>query len=141
MEPLSAIAITSLAFLATKAGEKALDKSLDAAWDKANLLRKKIWDKLRGDEYAEAALTKAEEGDEAAMEDVADCLKLAMKRDPEFAEEVQQLAQQITQIDKMQGEIFNVSGGEVNFVKDNKSPVIQGGTGHQITFNINQKPD
>lgn len=42
MEPLSAIAITSLAFIATKAGEKALDKFLDAAWEKAALLRKKI---------------------------------------------------------------------------------------------------
>ncbi|OKH13440.1 hypothetical protein [[Limnothrix rosea] IAM M-220] len=138
MEPLSAIAITSLAFLATKAGEKALDKSLDAAWDKANLLRKKIWDKLRGNPTAENALTQAETGDEDALESVADSLKIAMREDQEFAEEVQQLAQQITQIDQMQGEIFNVSGGEVNFVKDNKSPVIQGGSGHQITFNINQ---
>lgn len=126
MEPLSAIAITSLAFVVTKAGEKALDKSLDAAWNKANLLRKKIWDKLRGDEYAEAALAKAEEGDEAAMEDIADCLKVAMKRDPEFAEEVQQLAQQIVNIGEVKGEVFNVFGGVVNMVKNPTAPVIQG---------------
>lgn len=97
MEPLSAIAITSLAFIATKAGEKALDKSLDAVWDKVNLLRKKISDKLRGDDYAESALQKAEAGDRKAFEDIADCLKLAMKRDPEFAEEIQLLASELDQ--------------------------------------------
>ncbi len=126
MEPLTATAIASLAFLATKVGEKALDKSLDAAWEKANVLRKKIWDKLRGDEHAETALTQAEQGDEKAIEDVADYLKIAMKRDPEFAEEVQQLAQQIVNIGEVQGEVFNVFGGVVNVVKNPTAPVIQG---------------
>ena len=126
MEPLSAFAITSLAFLATKAGEKALDKSLDAGWEKANILRKKIWDKLRGDEYAETELEKAEAGDETAMQNVADCLKVAMNRDPEFAGEVQELAQQIVNIGEVQGEVFNVFGGVVNVVKNPTAPVIQG---------------
>ena len=57
-----------------------------------------------------------------------------MKKDPEFAAEVQQLAQQITQIEELNGEVFNVFGGVVNFVKNPTAPVIQG-DGNTININ------
>jgi hypothetical protein len=96
MEPLSAMAIASLlTLIAGKAGEKVLDKSLDALWDKANLLRQKIWDKLKGNLTAEAALIGAEQGEEIAIKRVASYLDIAMGEDSEFEELIQQLAQEI----------------------------------------------
>lgn len=95
MEPLSAIAIASLAFVATKAGEKVVDKSLDGLWEKANQLRQKIWEKLKGKAVAEEALTSAESGEEAALSRVASYLDIAMLEDPEFGAEIQKLAQEL----------------------------------------------
>ncbi len=59
-----------------------------------------------------------------------------MDKEPEFAKEVQALAQEIVNMSDIQSEnIWNVFGGEVNYSKNNQAPVIQGGSGHNITFN------
>ena len=55
MEPLTAGAIATLAF--TKACEKTIEKFTEAALLKMDALRKKIWEKLRGNPNAEKALT------------------------------------------------------------------------------------
>ncbi len=64
-----------------------------------------------------------------------------MKKEPVFAKEVQTLAHEIHQeinIGKMQGQnVQNVFGGEAeqNNAIGTNAPVIQGGSGHNITFN------
>jgi low affinity Fe/Cu permease len=93
MEPLTASAIATLAF--TKIFEKTLEKFTEAALAKLDELRKKIWDKLRSDSRAETALTAVEQGNESELERVKIYLEDAMRSDPQFAEQVQLLAQEI----------------------------------------------
>ncbi|MEH2240175.1 hypothetical protein [Nostoc sp.] len=65
---------------------------------------------------------------------------------PQFGKEVQSLAQEIHQeinIGKVQGKnVQNVYGGEAFQSNDAKAPTVQGGSGHNITFNnYNHPPD
>ena len=53
MEPLTATAIATLAL--TKVFETSIEKFTEAAIAKINGLRKKIWDKFRGNVQAESA--------------------------------------------------------------------------------------
>ncbi len=139
MEPLTAGVIATLAF--TKAFEKTVEKLTEATLTKINQLREKIWQKLRGNEKAETALTQAEKGSKIDLETVVAYLKVAMDLDEQFSEEVQTLAGEIQQeinIGKIQGQnVQNVYGGEAeqNNAVHTNAPVIQGGSGHTITFN------
>ncbi|MEP0881444.1 hypothetical protein NDI49_07785 [Trichocoleus sp. ST-U3] len=136
MEPISltAGAIATLAF--TKFFETSVEKLTEASLVKMEQLRKKIWEKLRGNPQAESALSKVEKGSKPDLERVAAYLDVVMNENPDYAKEVQTLAQEIINIGELQSEnIWYVSGGEVNYSKDNKAPVIQGGSGHNITFN------
>ncbi|GAX44547.1 hypothetical protein NIES4075_55660 [Tolypothrix sp. NIES-4075] len=139
MEPLTAGAIATLAF--TKAFEKTIEKLTEATLTKINELRKKIWQKLRGNLKAETALAAAEKGSKADLETVTAYLKQAMDYDNQFAQEVQTLAKEIQQeinIGKIQGQnVQNIYGGEAeqNNANNTNAPVIQGGSGHNITFN------
>lgn len=56
--PLSVSAIATLAF--TKIFDKTLEKFTEPALTKMDELRKKIWDKLRGDSSAVSALAAVE---------------------------------------------------------------------------------
>ena len=141
MEPLSALAIATLAFIGTKAAETAVGKLTEAAMEKVNQLRRKITDKLSSNPSAEVALLAAQEGSEADLEAVSEYLQAAMDEDPQFAQEVSALATEIKNLNQVEGENWQVFGGEVNYTKDNKSPVIQGGSGHNITFNIGNNSD
>lgn len=64
-----------------------------------------------------------------------------MEWDKNFAQEVQTLAREIEQeinIGQIQGQnVQNVYGGEAqqNNANNTNAPVIQGGSGHNITFN------
>jgi hypothetical protein len=106
-----------------------------------NELRKKIWDKFRGNVEAESALTAAEKGSKPDLKRVAKHLEEVMAKEPDFAKEVQRLAREIHQeinIGKMQGQnVQNVFGGEAqqNNAIGTNAPVIQGGSGNTITFN------
>lgn len=139
MEPISATAIATLAL--TKVFETSIEKFTEAAIAKMNELRKKIWDKFRGNVKAESALTAAEKGSKPDLERVAAYLQVVMNEEPEFAKEVQTLAHEIHQeinIGKMQGQnVQNVFGGqaEQNNAIGTNAPVIQGGSGNNITFN------
>ncbi len=95
MEPLSAIAITTLAFISVKASETVIEKFTEAALDKANKLREKIWNKLEGRPEAEKALQAAKNGSQEDLEAVADYLKIAMREDPEFRKEIEELAKEV----------------------------------------------
>lgn len=93
MELLTASAIATLAF--TKIFEKTIEKFTEAALTKMDELRKKIWEKLRGDSRAETALAAVEQGNKAELKRVEIYLEDAMRFDPQFADEVQLLAQEI----------------------------------------------
>ncbi|ELS04509.1 hypothetical protein Xen7305DRAFT_00042430 [Xenococcus sp. PCC 7305] len=95
MEPLSSLAITTLAFISLKASETVIEKFTETALTKANELREKIWHKLQGNSAAKKALQAAQDGSETDLEAVADYLKIAMREDPEFAEEIKVLAEEI----------------------------------------------
>lgn len=139
MEPLTAGAIATLAFNAA-VGETA--KTLTkATLEKIDLLRKKIWDKIRGKAGGQSALEKAESGSKPDLEKVAEYLQAEMVKDTSFATDIEKLAREIDteiNIGKIQGQnLQNVYGGEAqqNNANNTNAPVIQGGSGHNITFN------
>lgn len=139
MELLTTGAIATLAF--TKAFEKTIEKFTEATWNKIEALRKKIWHKLGGNKEAEKVLTAAETGSKEDLDKVAQYLEHEMEWDKNFAQEVQTLAREIQQeinIGEIQGQnVQNVYGGEAqqNNANNTNAPVIQGGSGHNITFN------
>ena len=99
-EPISftATAIATLAFtkfLESGAGELGKKFTL-AAIDKMEHLRQKIWEKLRGKPKAESALAAIEkQGLQSDLGRLAVYLQDEMEDDPQFAAEVEALAQQI----------------------------------------------
>ncbi|MEO1433451.1 MAG: hypothetical protein AAFS12_09730 [Cyanobacteria bacterium J06632_19] len=139
MEAITASAIATLAF--KKAFEKSIEKFTEATWNKINALRKKIWQRFGNNQAAQNALVVADTGSQADLDLVAQYLEQEMEWDTSFAQEVQNLAREIQQeinIGKIQGQnLQNVYGGEAeqNIVVGNNAPVIQGGSGHSITFN------
>ncbi|BAZ25103.1 hypothetical protein NIES4073_60070 [Kalymmatonema gypsitolerans NIES-4073] len=139
MEPLTAGAIATLAF--TKAFEKTIEKFTEAALVKMDKLRKKIWQKLRGNIKAETALAAAEKGSKADLDTVTAYLRVEMDKDEQFAQEVQTLARDIHQeinIGKIQGQnVQNVYGGEAYQNNDSKAPIFQGVDNSPININYN----
>ena len=139
MEPITAATIATLAF--TKGFEKTIEKFTEATWNKIDTLRKKILHKLGGNKAAQKALTAADSGSQPDLELVAQYLEREMEWDKNFAQEVQTLAREIEQeinIGQIQGQnVQNVYGGEAqqNNANNTNAPVIQGGSGHNITFN------
>lgn len=139
MEPLTAGAIATLAF--TKAFEKTVEKLTEATLAKIKQLRDLVWNKIHGNQEAASAFVIAEKGSKPDLEKVAAYLESVMKSDPNFAQEIQKLAHEIQQeinIGQIQGQnLQNVYGGEAqqNNANNTNAPVIQGGSGHTITFN------
>jgi hypothetical protein len=94
---LSASTIITLAFtkfLESSAGKLA-EKFTEAAIAKMDVLREKIWEKLRLKSTAKNALELLEKGSKTELNNVAAYLQVAMMEDPKFAAEVQALAQEI----------------------------------------------
>ncbi|NEO68667.1 hypothetical protein [Moorena sp. SIO3H5] len=129
---LSAAEIATLAFkkfLESGAGELAKHFTT-AAIAKMEELRKMIWDKLRDNYKAENALTAVEKGSSSDLERVADYLKVIMNEQPEFAKEIQAIAQEIHT-----GKIHDNSSKTMN-VNDNGKGLqnnidnIEGGTNY-----------
>ena len=100
MEPvttLTAAAIADLAFrkfIESGAGELA-KKFTEGAIVKMDALRQKIWDKLRGKPTAESAITSIEQGSKAELDLLIGYLNVAMGEDPQFADEIRLMAQEI----------------------------------------------
>jgi hypothetical protein len=123
MEPLSLTAGAIATLALTKVFETTIEKFTEAALAKADLLRKKIWDKFKGNDKAEKALAAAEKGSKADLDKVAAYLQVIMTEEPDFAQEVQTLAREIedgkienyqpmTQIIKDQGTGYQVGKAE-----------------------------
>jgi len=100
MEPvttLTAAAIADLAFrkfIESGAGELT-KKFTEGAIVKMDALRQKIWDKMRGKPSAEAAITSIEQGSTAELDRLVAYIQVAMDDDPQFANEIWLMAQQI----------------------------------------------
>jgi hypothetical protein len=94
---LTASAIASLAFQEfIKSGAGELAKKFTAeAIARMNDLRELIWQKLQGNPDAVAAIEQAKSGSEEVLSELATDLKRAMDKDPEFASQVQAIAQEI----------------------------------------------
>ncbi len=90
---LSATVIATLAF--TKMLEKTVEKFTEGALTKMDELRQTIWNKLRGNPRAENALAAVEQGNKDELQRLAVYLQDAMEDDPQFANEVRVLAQEI----------------------------------------------
>jgi hypothetical protein len=100
MEPLSTLTATTIASLAfqefIKSGAGELAKKFTAeAISKMNDLRELIWQKLHGNPDAVTAIEQAKNGSEEVLSELATDLKRAMDKDPEFASQVQAIAQEI----------------------------------------------
>ncbi|MEL6469891.1 MAG: hypothetical protein AAFQ74_09200 [Cyanobacteria bacterium J06623_4] len=101
-DPATAITVGVIAdlafrsFLKTAAGEAA-KQFTDAALKKMGELRQKIVNRLKGVSGAQAAIEKLESkaGTSADVETVADYLKIVMREDPKFADELRVLAKEI----------------------------------------------
>lgn len=95
---ITASAIATLAFqkfIESGAGELA-KKFTGAAIVKMDELRQKLWDKLRGKApRVDEALVQVERGDRAALATITRNLDVVMDEYPDFAREVQALAQEI----------------------------------------------
>ena len=97
VELLTAAAIAKLAFEAviqTGAG-----KFSEAALNKSRQLWQKIRGKLKEDPTAEAAIAEVEQhqSQEILEQQLVPFLQVAMLKDPQFAQEIQNIAQQINQ--------------------------------------------
>lgn len=148
-DPISAIAIVSLAvtpFLNTEAGKasvgKIAEKLTEATLKKMHDLWMLVSNKLNSKQLPEvdAVTKKAQEGNQVAIEEVAKYIEHMMEADEEFANEVQNLTQEIQQeITIQQGignKVYNVFGGKVeeNIFNENKAPIIKDNTG-TVNFN------
>jgi hypothetical protein len=95
---ITASALAALAFqkfIESGAGELA-KKFTVAAISKMDELRQKIWDKLRSKSpRVDEALTRVERGDRDALATIARNLDVVMDENPDFAREVQAIAQAI----------------------------------------------
>ena len=148
-DPISAIAIVSLAvtpFLNTEAGKasvgKIAEKLTEATLKRIHDLWMLVSNKLNSKQLPEvdAVIKKAQEGNQVAIEEVAKYIEHIMEADEEFANEVQNLTQEIQQeITIQQGigsKVYNVFGGKVeeNIFNENKAPIIKDNTG-TVNFN------
>ena len=128
---VTASALAELAFkkfLETAAGETA-KKFTEAALGKMDELRQKIMTRLTGNAPAVNAAKRiaASQGSTEDLEAVSDYLKIAMREDPQFANELKLLAQEINlgklndnssieqnNYDNSTGYVTKIEGGQAN---------------------------
>jgi hypothetical protein len=99
-DPVTALTVSAIAALAfqefIKSGAGELGKKFaPAAIAKMNDLRELIWQRLKGNPDAASAIEQARNGSEEEVSDVVTYLKAEMKKDPEFASQLQAIAQEI----------------------------------------------
>lgn len=118
------------------------EKLTEATLKKMEALRQKIWQKLRDKPQAENAIKAVQNGSEAELGQIIQALQAEMAADPQFAQEVHQLAQQIINIESIDGRnIQNIYGGQGLQVNDPNQPVFQIQGNPTIHFGAQSKPD
>ncbi|MBD1904665.1 hypothetical protein H6F66_09275 [Trichocoleus sp. FACHB-6] len=70
-------------------------KLTEIAIEKLNLLRQKIWNKLRGNPDAERAIKAVEQGSKPELAEITEYLQACMDKEPAFAQEIQMMAKEI----------------------------------------------
>jgi histidinol-phosphate/aromatic aminotransferase/cobyric acid decarboxylase-like protein len=145
-DPISAATIVYLAFqefIKTDAGKKLVESSIGKLGEKLTEgslkqlgeLRQKIWQKFRGKPEAEDAMIAVQNGADDQLQPMIQALEAEMVADPQFAAEVRQIAQQIINIETIEGRnVQQIFGGQGLQVNDPKAPVIQNKDG-SITIN------
>ncbi len=138
----TASALTELAFkkfLETAAGETA-KKFTEAALGKMEELRQKIMTRLTGNAPAVNAAKRLEasQGNTEDLEAVSDYLKIAMREDPQFANELTLLGQEINlgKVNDNSSTVQNIhdnATGYINQIDGNNSTNYIGGT-QNITY-------
>ncbi|MGF1522619.1 MAG: hypothetical protein ACFBSF_09920 [Leptolyngbyaceae cyanobacterium] len=131
---LTAAMIAELAFkkaLETGAGEVAKKYSGEAL-KLIDTLYQKIRDRLMNNPDAEPVVTAIEAGQSTDIEPVVPYLQAVMADDPDFADEIRQLAQQINNIDGIEGRnvqnVFGGQGQQFNTENVNEGATVQQGT-------------
>lgn len=81
-------------FVESEAGELA-KKFTESAIARMDNLRKRSWDKMQGKPTAESAITSIEPGSTAESDRLIAYLQVAIEDDPQFADEIWVMAQQI----------------------------------------------
>ena len=126
-------------FLETSAGELS-KKFTVTAITKMDELRQMIWNRFTGDSRAETAINEIENGSTSEIPRLEVYLEDVMRDDPEFANQVQLLAEEIN-AGKLQDNSsieqnnYDNSTGSINKVEN-----VEGGTNYigNITINQNQ---
>ena len=136
MEPVTftAATIASLAFATFL--ETATERYSEAALNKIDELRKKLWERLRGNPKAEKAMQSLESGEKSELSRLSTYLQDAMEDDGEFAELVAALAKEIKDGEKED------SGSMTQVNRDNAKgwqTKVEGGTAYvgEIHFHNN----
>lgn len=129
---LTAAAILELAFkkvLETGTGEIAKKYTGDVL-KLIDKLYEKVRERLVKNPAAEPAVAAIEQGQSTDLSPVVPHLQAVMADDPEFAQEIRQLAQQINNIDAVEGHnVQNVSGGQgIQINNENINASVQQGT-------------
>jgi hypothetical protein len=131
MEPLTLTATAIIGFVFTKVSETLIQKATEAALPKINELRLKIVSQLQKYEKPKAEIDKFEQGSEADLKVLETYLSLVMIEDKEFAQQVQNMANEINQELEKQGQgsnIMNVYGGKAYQQNQNQGEIYNAET-------------
>ena len=137
-DPITATVIATIAF--TKLTETLSEKLGESVYlqvsRQVKTLRELIAKRFTGNDKAEVALAKAENGSEDGVADVAKILQPVIEADPVYGEELKTLTQEIQQqinIESMSGEQIQNNYGGTNF-----QTKVEGGEVYQGNITINK---
>ena len=135
----TAAAIAELAFkkvLETTAGEVA-KKYTGNALNLIDQLYHKIRDRLMNNPDVEPVITAIEQKQSTDITPVVPYLQAVMEDDPDFASEIRQMAEQINNIDGIDGQYVQVNSRDGYQNPDNQGQLFQGVENSTINFTIN----
>ena len=118
----------------SSAGEAAKQMT-SAALAKVKQLYQKIRDRLWGDPQTEAAIVAIEQGATTNLELLTQALRSVMADDPQFAQDVRQLAHEIINIENVDGNVQTILQGDGYQSIGNKGQTFQGVKDSTITIN------
>jgi hypothetical protein len=143
-DPVTLTAATIASFAFSKFFESSFgklgEKFTESALVKMEELRRKIWDKLGSNSKAVTALRAIEEGSKADLTRLEVYLEDEMKDDPQFAQEVKKLAEEIHagKIQDNSQMVMNIDGQNNTGYQNKNEVTVQGGesyTAANITIN------
>ena len=144
MDPATLTVGAIVSLIIGKALETATEKLTEAGVAKLGQLRQKVQAQLQGNDKALAALNQAAQGTETEIPKVEAYLQVAMAEDPQFAQEVRQLAasvyQEINMDDVKARNVQQIFGGKGTQINDPNAPIFGDVSGGTIHINYGQPP-